>query len=162
MRKNLLLYLLLELCLFSSLYGQDSLNSVPPRSLKVGYYQTIDLSSNTPCACDAKTPRTRELNKALAPKDVLEYQLHAYKFSFLDTPAPVAKLFKAIEGDQTVYKISMKEWDSFVLLTHRNFDTASFEEACKLVFATFEVIDPAQYLLSKNQEAYQEYKQNRQ
>ena len=47
-----------------------------------GYYQTIDLNPSTECGCDKKTERTHELNKALNQYDVLNYKLHAYKFSF--------------------------------------------------------------------------------
>lgn len=161
MKKNIHLYLLLILSVMSSngIWAQVVNKEQAPAPARVGYYQKIDFSPDTPCGCDKKTDRTRALNKALATRDVEDYYLHAYRFTFLETPAPVAKLFKALEGDASVYKVSMKEWDSFMLLTTADFDNASFEAAAKIAFATFEPMQPEDFLKSKNLTAYDEYMQ---
>lgn len=122
----------------------------------IGYYQTIDLNPDSECGCAKKTDRTFELNKGLMQYDVLNYKLHAYKFTFGVSSNAMSKLFKAFENDLTIYKISMKEWTSFMLLTSSEFDVASFEKAAKQVFATFEPISALDFLKIKNTTSYNE------
>ncbi|MCB0507620.1 MAG: hypothetical protein R2739_05375 [Chitinophagales bacterium] len=122
-----------------------------------GYYQSINLDEDTPCTCDTKTQRTHDLAKGLRPYDVINYKLHAYKFTFGSSTVGVSKLFKAFENDKSVYKVSMKEWDSFMLLTDDTFNVTSFESAAKSVFATFEPIDVESFLQRKNTTSYNEY-----
>ncbi|MFN8285051.1 MAG: hypothetical protein U0U67_17645 [Chitinophagales bacterium] len=137
---------------FSGLHAQDN----QEKKITEGYYQTIDLNPDTDCKCSQKTERTFQLNKGLAPYDVLNYKLHAYKFTFGTSTNAVAKLFKAFENDASIYKISTKEWTSFMLLTSSEFDVVSFEKAAKQVFATFEVITPKDFLKVKNTSSYNE------
>lgn len=122
-----------------------------------GYYQTISLDDTTPCNCDAKTDRTHQLNKGLVPYDVSNYKLHAYQFTFGNTSIPAAKLFKALENDLSVYKVSMKEWQSFMLLTTEKFDSRSFELAAAKAFITFNKMQPEEFLKIKNTTSYLEY-----
>jgi hypothetical protein len=121
-----------------------------------GYYQSINLDNESPCNCNAKTQRTFDLAKGLRPNDVLNYKLHAYKFTLGSSTNSVSKLFKAFEKDNSIYKISMKEWDSFLLLTNENFDVASFEQAAKSVFTFFEPMSALDFLKSKNLIAFNE------
>ncbi len=122
-----------------------------------GYYQKVDLNEDTPCGCDQKTQRTHDLAKGLRPNEVLNYSLHAYSFSFGNSTNTVSKLFKAFENDSTIYKISMIEWTSFMLLTYSNFDVASFEKAAKQSFGTFIPMKPEEFLKLKNTSSYNEY-----
>lgn len=122
-----------------------------------GYYQKIDLNSDTPCSCDQKTQRTHDLAKGLRPNEVLNYVLHAYSFSFNNNTNAASKLFKAFENDFTIYKISMKEWSAFMLLTTSDFDVVSFEKAAKQAFATFIPMAPEEFLKIKNTSSYNEY-----
>ncbi len=148
-----LFYLFLNLFIFSSVTAQDNTKTV---QLANGYYQTIDLNPNTSCDCNAKTERTLQLNKALAPKDVLNYKLHAYKFSLGNNSNMMAKLFKAMEKDLSIYKVSMKEWTAFMVLTTDEFDATSFEQAAKSVFTTLEAMPVKDFLQSKNIDSYNE------
>lgn len=126
-------------------------------SLVTGFYQSINLDNETPCNCNEKTERTFQLNKGLVEGDVVSYNLHAYSFSFGNNTLPVSKLFKAFEKDKTIYKISVKEWDAFMLLTTPEFDKASFENAAVAVFAHFSPISAGDFLKIKNLKAYSEY-----
>ncbi len=148
-------FLLLIPTILCSLFASAQVGETP--KVVNGYYQTIDLNPSTECGCDKKTERTHELNKALNQYDVLNYKLHAYKFSFGNSTNAVAKLFKAFENDVTIYKISMKEWTSFMLLTSDTFDAASFEKAAKTVFASFEPMAIEDFLKSKNTTSYNEF-----
>ncbi|MBK9329586.1 MAG: hypothetical protein IPM95_09820 [Sphingobacteriales bacterium] len=122
-----------------------------------GYYQSLNLDNQTPCNCNEKTERTFQLNKGLVEGDVVSYNLHAYSFSFGSNTLPASKLFKAFENDKTVYKISVKEWDAFMLLTTPEFNKASFENAASGVFADFSSIAATDFLKNKNLKAYSEY-----
>ncbi|MFN8238344.1 MAG: hypothetical protein U0T77_09250 [Chitinophagales bacterium] len=148
------------ICIFSSfafLSGKAQDNSTSNTTGISGYYQSINLDDQTPCNCNDKTERMLLLNKGLVEGDVINYNLHAYSFSFGSSTLPVSKLFKAFENDKTIYKISMKEWDAFMLLTTSEFDKASFEKAAATVFASFSPITPADFLKLKNLQAYTEY-----
>ena len=122
-----------------------------------GYYQKVDLNDDTPCGCDQKTQRTHDLSKGLRPNEVLNYSLHAYSFSFGNNINAVSKLFKAFENDSSIFKVSMKEWSEFMLLTTSQFDVASFEKAAKQAFGTFTPIKPEEFLKLKNTSSYNEY-----
>ena len=141
-------------CNYTFAQQTENLTSV---STTKGYYQTVDLNAETPCGCDSKTQRTHDLAKGLIPYDVLNYKLHAYKFTFGNSMNAVAKLFKAFENDATIYKVSMKEWTSFMLLTSDKFDAASFEKAAKTAFATFEPMEIEDFLKAKNTSSYNEF-----
>jgi len=154
-----IIHLLFVLVIVHSLsYAQDSTNNKIAPTAK-GYYQTIDISAETPCSCDQKTQRTYELAKGLIPNDVLNYSLHAYSFSFGDNVNAASKLFKAFENDPNVYKVSMKEWSSFMLLTFSKFDVASFENAAIQSFAAFAPMKTEDFLKIKNTTSYNEYVQ---
>lgn len=158
MKINIHLLIITIIFLSYSVHAQDSLNTkLNAVKIKDGFYQKIDLNPDSPCSCDQKTQRTFDLAKGLRPKDVLDYSLHAYSFTFGNNTNAASKLFKAIENDFTVYKISMKEWTSFMLLTGGDFDVASFEQAAKLVFATFTPMTPEEFLKIKNTTSYYEY-----
>lgn len=161
MRKYIQIYLLLLLFPLGLLNAQhisaDDEKTKVDVPLVKGYYQTINLDAETPCNCNEKTQRTHDLAKGLIPNDVVNYKLQAYKFTFGNSTVGVSKLFKAFEEDKSIYKVSMKEWDSFMLLTTDKFDVSSFEAAAKLVFATFEPIPVEDYLLRKNSASYTEY-----
>ncbi len=137
------------------LKGQDT-SAVQPVKAN-GYYQTIDLNPDTPCSCDEKTDRTRDLNKTLQPAEVTDYQLHTYSFTFGNSVTAASKLFKALEKDASVYKVSMKEWSSFMLLTTKDFDAASFEAAARQSFQSFAPMIPEDFLKIKNTAAYNAY-----
>jgi hypothetical protein len=92
-----------------------------------------------------------------AHKEISNYNLVAYKFTFGNSTLPASKLFKAIENDPTVYKVSLKEWDSFLLLTTKEFDAQSFESAASKVFGSFIKIEPKDFLVTKNISSYNEY-----
>lgn len=126
-----------------------------------GFYQTVNLDNLTPCNCSEKTQRTYDLAKGLRPRDVKDYKLFAYKFSFGSSTIAASKLFKAMETDNSIYKVSMKEWDSFMLLTTDKFDYSSFEKAAAAVFETFSKISPEEFLKVKNIESYNEYMQEK-
>lgn len=154
MKQSLHFLLLIPITLCSiMLRAQDN------QTVKVadGYYQTVDLNPDTECGCDKKTERTHQLNKGLNQYDVLNYKLYAYKFTFGSSTNAVAKLFKAFENDLSVYKISMNEWTSFMLLTSDSFNAASFEKAAKSAFATFEPMAVEDFLRAKNTNAYKEF-----
>lgn len=122
-----------------------------------GYYQTINIENDTPCSCDEKTQRTFDLAKGIRPGDVSNYDLHAYKIVAGDKLTSIAKIFKAFEKDNSVYKLSIIEWNSILLLTNKDFDKISFETAAKNVFSSFESITPEIFLKQKNIDAYKEY-----
>lgn len=159
MNKNIQLLLLLLFGFIITINAQDTTNTKVSTTATVvnGYYQTIDLNPNTPCGCDQKTQRTLDLAKGLRPRDVLDYKLYAFSFSFGNNTNSASKLFKAFENDKSVYKISLKEWSAFMLFTTKDFDVASFIEAAKQVFATFNAMTPEEYLKMKNTSSYNEY-----
>ena len=151
--------LLLFSCLKISAQNSNALTSSNTVPVANGYYQTINLDAETTCNCNEKTQRTYDLAKGLKPNDVKNYELHAYQFKFGATTVPVSKLFKALENDATVYKVSMKEWDSFMLLTTKDFDVLSFETAAMKIFDTFSLMLPEDFLKTKNMDSYNEYVQ---
>ncbi len=108
MNINIHLIVLLTISSNFASYAQNAYSGVQSVQLTDGYYQTIDLNPETACRCEKKTERTFSLNKGLVQYDVLNYKLHAYKFSFGNSNVPVSKLFKAMDDDLTIYKISMK------------------------------------------------------
>lgn len=141
---------------FFSGMAQDN-SSVVNNSVAAGYYQSVNLDNETSCNCNEKTERTFLLNKGLVEGDVVNYNLHAYSFSFGNNTLPVSKLFKAFENDKTIYKVSVKEWEAFMLLTTPEFDKASFEKAAVTVFGSFTPIATEDFLKIKNLKAYSEY-----
>ena len=158
MNRNIhLLFILLFLYSIVSYAQDNNPDKIITTQSVNGYYQKIDLRDDTPCNCDQKTDRTYELNKGLIEKDVLKYQLHAYKFTLGNSIGSISKLFKAFENDLTLYKVSMKEWESFMLLTTSDFDAASFEKAAVSVFGAFVPIPPLEFLKLKNTSSYNEY-----
>lgn len=154
MKKYIHLVLFVIICGKITSYAQTS-NSI--NTNVNGYYQKVDLNADTPCGCDQKTQRTHDLAKGLRPNEVLNYALHAYSFSFNDNINAVSKLFKAFENDFTIYKVSMKEWSAFMLLTTSDFDKASFEQAAKQAFATFTPMPTEDFLKLKSTTSYNEY-----
>lgn len=157
MKKNIQLCFVLLVSLYLNSQAQEFAAQSKAEELKSGYYQSVNFDDGIPCNCNQKTQRTHDLNKALGKNDVIYYSLHAYRFNFGDSPAAMAKLFKALEGDASVYKVSMKEWDAFMLLTTADFDVASFEAAARIAFHYFESMPPADFLKSKSQTSYEEY-----
>jgi hypothetical protein len=153
MNKFIQLFIILLSSSVGSIFAQISNTGAAPN----GYYQTINLDEQTPCNCNEKTQRTYDLTKGLRPNEVTNYNLVAYKFTFGNSTLPASKLFKAIENDPTVYKVSLKEWDSFLLLTTKEFDAQSFESAASKVFGSFIKIDPKDFLVTKNISSYNEY-----
>ena len=154
---HFILFILLFSCLKISAQNSNALQSSNTVPVANGYYQTINLDEETSCDCNEKTQRTRDLSKGLRPKDVINYDLHAYKITLKNSFLSVPKLFKGLENDTTVYKVSMKEWDSFMLLTTKDFDALSFEVAAMKVFAEFSVMLPEDFLRMKNTDSYNEY-----
>jgi len=139
-------------------YAQNNILSENKAQTTVnGYYQTINLDNETPCNCNEKTQRTYDLAKGLRPSDLREYELHTYKFKFGSSTIPASKLFKALENDASVYKVSIKEWDSFLLLTTKEFDVLSFEAAAMKIFDLFSLMKPEDFLKTKNMDSYNEY-----
>jgi hypothetical protein len=164
MQKNIQLVFLLVFILNIATYAQDSTSTKVATTAPIadGYYQRIDLNPNSPCNCNQKTQRTTELAKGLRPNDVLDYKIYAYSFTFGNNTNAVSKLFKSFENDLTIYKVSMKEWSAFMLLTTKDFDFASFEKAAQSVFATFAPMTPEDFLKIKNTTSYNEYIQAKQ
>lgn len=156
---HFILLLLLFSCLKVSAQNSNTQTSSGTVPVSNGYYQTIDLDPNTSCDCNQKTNRTKALSKGLVEFDVINYKLHAYRFSFDNSYVILSKLFKALENDSTVYKVSMKEWDSFMLLTTDKFDVASFEKAAQLIFQSFMAMQPEEFLKLKSTNSYNEYVQ---
>lgn len=159
MNKNIQLILISCFVCHSFANAQVEINTAKKTQNSTGYYQTINLDDQTPCNCKDKTQRTHDLAKGLIEKDVLKYKLYAYKFTFGESTLPVSKLFKALENDSSVYKVSMIEWSSFLLLTTNKFDNISFETAAQKAFGTFSSILPEDFLKAKNTTSYLEYKQ---
>ncbi len=155
MNKHIQLFIFLLCGLTGSLFAQISTTGAAPN----GHYQTINLDEQTPCNCNEKTQRTFDLAKGLRPNEVTNYNLVAYKFTFGNSTLPVSKLFKAMENDPTVYKVSLKEWDSFMLLTTKDFNSNSFEAAAIKAFGSFSKITPEVFLKDKSSEIYNEYLQ---
>jgi hypothetical protein len=153
-RIHLFCFIVLNAAGFSS-YAQNS-ETVSAAQVN-GYYQRINLDDESACNCKEKTDRTYELSKGLRPGEVTKYQLHAYRFQLGNSTLPVSKLFKAFESDNSIYKISVQEWNAMLLLTTASFDKASFETAAAGVFSTFTVMDVAEFLKMKNSESYAEY-----
>lgn len=124
----------------------------------IGYYQSIDLNPETPCNCNLKTQRTFDLAKGLRPNDVLDYKLYAYSFTSSNSSnVSVIKLFKSFENDLNVYKISLVEGKSFMILATNDFDIVSFEMAAKSIFLELISIAPEDFLKIKNSTSYYEY-----
>ncbi|MDB5226914.1 MAG: hypothetical protein JWN78_1107 [Bacteroidota bacterium] len=157
MKKNIHSLFILLFVFVAHSYAQDSNTTKINNQPVNGYYQKIDLNPDSPCNCDKKTDRTYELNRGLIEKDVLKYQLHAYKFILGNSMSAISKLFKAFENDPSIYKISMKEWESFMLLTTPAFDQASFEKAAATVLPFFAAIPTEDFLKVKNTSSYNEY-----
>lgn len=160
MIKSIQSLLLIVFAFCNNIHAQDVNTSITTTAN--GYYQTIDLNPETPCSCNQKTQRTLDLSKGLRPNDVLDYKLYAYSFTFGNNTNAASKLFKSFENDITIYKVSMKEWSAFMLLTTKDFDFASFEKAAQSVFATFSSMRPEDFLKLKNTTSYNEYIQAKQ
>lgn len=124
----------------------------------LSYYQSIDLDAETPCNCNEKTDKVKQLYKGVVDKDFYDNKLHAYHFSYGNSINAFSKLFQALENDPSVIKISMNEWNSFMLFTTDKFDSNSFEKAAKKAFVTFYTISPDDYLLKKNADLFATYK----
>lgn len=154
MKKRIQFFLLFPFFINTYAADGDVAKDVP---VTKGYYQSVNLDTDTPCSCSDKTQRTYDLAKGLKPNDVKNYELHAYQFKFGSSTLPVSKLFKALENDATVYKVSLKEWDSFMLLTTKNFDVLSFETAAMKIFGAFSLMRPEDFLKTKNMDSYNEY-----
>lgn len=159
MLKNIQILLYLLGCISIDLKAQN-INFPQAINNSKGYYQTIDIDSDTPCNCNDKTQRTHDLARGLFPSDVSNYELHAYQFSFGTSTTGASKLFKSLENDMSVYKVSMKEWNSFMLLTTKDFDALSFEIAASKVFDSFSIMQPDVFLKEKNLESYNEFQKN--
>lgn len=160
MDKILQAVLLVSSVLFfsSSLSAQQGDKVIDNTKTPPALYSSIDFEENTPCNCSQKTDRTRQLSKGLLDQDLKQYDLHAYTFSFKNNnPQGWAKLFKAMESDPTIYKVSVKEWDSFLLLTTPGFDVAAFEAAAQKAVDNFSVITPDVYLKAKNTALFNAY-----
>jgi hypothetical protein len=163
MKKNLQLWLVASFLLNFTVQSQDSVQvKVTTLPSVNGYYQTIDLNADTPCGCDSKTERTYQLSKGLLDNDLVDYSLHAYKFKIGNTNNAFLKLFKAFENDPNVYKLSVKKWDSFMLVTTKKFDVASFEKAASIAMENITPILPEEYLKEKNINTYNVYMQFKQ
>jgi hypothetical protein len=142
----------------SSLSAQQGDKVIDNTKTPPALYSSIDFEENTPCNCSQKTDRTRQLSKGLLDQDLKQYDLHPYTFSFKNNdPQGWAKLFKAMESDPTIYKVSVKEWDSFMLLTTPGFDVAAFEMAAQKALDNFSVTTPDVYLKAKNTALFNTY-----
>lgn len=160
MDKILQAVLLVSSVLFfsSSLSAQQGDKVIDNTKTPPALYSSIDFEENTPCNCSQKTDRTRQLSKGLLDQDLKQYDLHPYTFSFKNNdPQGWAKLFKAMESDPTIYKVSVKEWDSFMLLTTPGFDVAAFETAAQKALDNFSVTTPDVYLKAKNTALFNTY-----
>jgi hypothetical protein len=155
MNKFIQLFIILLSSSVGSIFAQNSNNNNSAN----GYYQTINLDDKTPCNCNEKTQRTYDLAKGLRPKEISNYNLVAYKFTFGNSTLPASKLFKAMEKDPSIYKVSLKEWDSFMLLTTKDFNINSFEAAGIKAFGSFSKISLEAFLKTKSSEIYNEYLQ---
>ncbi len=156
MRINIQILLCLLGCISMDLTAQN-VNTPLAINNSRGFYQTLDLDNDTPCNCNDKTQRTHDLARGLLPGDVSNYELHAYQFSFGTSIIAASKLFKSLENDKSIYKVSMKEWNSCVLLTTKDFDALSFETAANKVFDSFSIMQPDAFLKEKNIESYNEF-----
>ncbi len=146
------------LFLSASLSAQQGDKVIDNTKTPPALYSSIDFEENTPCNCSQKTDRTRQLSKGLLDQDLKQYDLHPYTFSFkINDPQGWAKLFKAMESDPTIYKVSVKEWDSFMLLTTPGFDVAAFETAAQKALDNFSVTTPDVYLKAKNTALFNTY-----
>src|SRR6185312_12754945 len=104
MIKNIHFRFILLLVFSRGSFAQDTTpDKIIPNPVPNGFYQKINLDADSPCKCDQKTERTYQLSKGLIPKDVIKYNLYAYKFSFGSNLVPVSKLFKAFENDPAIY-----------------------------------------------------------
>lgn len=155
MKKHIQLFLLLSFIIFNSNASDGELAKHLP--VTKGYYQTIDLDDNTPCNCNEKTQRMYDLIKGLRPHEVENYDLHTYAFTLGKSFLSVPKLFKALENDPSVYKVSLIEWNSMMLLTTKDFDAVSFEIIAMKVFDSFSLMQPEDFLKIKNMDSYNEY-----
>ncbi|MCC6515098.1 MAG: hypothetical protein IT275_01980 [Chitinophagales bacterium] len=151
MKKPLLFFILFVLS-FRNYADSTSVVNMP------NYYQTIDISANTPCECNSKSTRNEELNMRLLESDITLYNLNAYKFIFGESMVPASKLFYAFEADLNVYKVSFSmETNTFMILTKPGFNLKSFEQAASLVFSNITAMPVADYLYKKNIECYNIY-----
>lgn len=155
MKKRIQLFLLLFL-LFLKVHATDGEVAKELPVVK-GYYQTINLDDNSPCNCNEKTQRMYDMTKGLRPHEVESYNIHTYAFTLGKSFLSVPKLFKALEGDPSVYKISLIEWNSMMLLTTKDFDAVSFETIAMKVFDSFSLMQPEDFLKIKNMDSYNEY-----
>lgn len=137
------------------LSAQENLQTAPPS----GRYQQIDLSTETPCACDKKPARYQELYKSVTETDMRSNRMYAYRFGFNSPVHGASKLFRALEEDPGVMKISVREWDYMLIFATKDFDKASFEAAAAQVLADFSEVTPADYFLYKNASLYQTFQQ---
>ena len=155
---QVILFILSVLCFTQPLKAQQGDKVIDNTKTPPALYSSIDFEENTPCNCNQKTERARELSKGLLDQDLKQYDLHAYTFSFKNNnPQGWAKLFKTMESDPTIYKVSVKEWDSFLLLTTPGFDVAAFEAAAQKALDNFSVITPDVYLKAKNTALFNTY-----
>lgn len=155
MKKRIQLFTFLSF-LFFNIYAVDG-DVASDFPVTNGYYQTIDLDDNTPCNCNEKTQRMYDMTKGLYPKDVIKYELHPYKISLGNSYLAAPKLFKALENDRSVYKVSLIDWKYMMLLTTKDFDALSFETAALKVFSSFSKMQADEFLKLKNMESYNEY-----
>ena len=160
MKKNVqLLFFIISIIFANTIYAQDSLILNKNKATEIkGYYQSIDLNAETPCNCEIKTARNEELNTRLLEYDVLNYNMHAYKYEFGTSMMPASKLFHAFEKDSAVRKISFSmETKTFMLITTPEFDIASFEAAAKIAFKELSPIVATNYLYKKSINCYNAY-----
>lgn len=155
---QVILFILSVLCFTQPLKAQQGDKVIDNTKTPPALYSSIDFEESTPCNCNQKTERARELSKGLLDQDLKQYDLHAYTFSFKNNnPQGWAKLFKTMESDPTIYKVSIKEWDSFMLLTTPGFDVAAFEAAAQKAVDNFSVTTPDVYLKAKNTALFNAY-----
>jgi hypothetical protein len=143
--------LLFLICSVSVLFAQPGSSGATAGAPSVsGRYQMIELDPAKPCNCNEKTPRYFEMYQAVQEQDIRQYRMIAYKFSFGPSIDQASKLFRALEQDPAVMKISIREWDYFMLFTTDEFDAASFDTAAGSVFGEISAITPADFFLYKN------------
>lgn len=160
MDKILQAVLLVSSVLFfsSSLSAQQGDKVIDNTKTPPALYSSINFEENTPCNCNQKSARALHLSKGILDQELKEYDLHPYTFSFKNNnPQGWAKLFNAMESDPTIYKVSVKEWDSFMLLTTPGFDVAAFEMAAQKALDNFSVTTPDVYLKAKNTALFNTY-----
>ncbi len=117
----------------------------------IGFYQTINIDSITPCNCNTKTVRNENLNEHLKADDIQNFNLIAYSYIPYTNYIGASKLFSSMERDSSVHKISfMMSEHCFMLVVNENFDKMSFENALSNVFKSINHMDAAIFLGKKN------------